>query len=167
VIPAGPASISAPRARKADTWKSTGRRPIGSPPTSGTNASPVRCSSGPSIRIGIRFSPVNASGTRDWTVPFGATVTSPPDRLTWYPMASSIAAVMSTSPTSGAFLIVLGPSPSIAATMCLVTAFFDPRTPISPRSGPDGSTCHVSVTQTTVGAPSARSGPLRAAWRNR
>ena len=67
-------------------------------------------------------------------------------------MASSIAAVMSTSPTSGAFLIVLGPSPSIAATMCLVTAFFDPRTAMSPRSGPDGSTRHVLVTPTTVGA---------------
>ena len=59
---------------------------------------------------------------------------------------------MSTSPTSGAFRMVLGSSPSIAATMCLVTAFFDPRTEMSPRSGPDGSTCHVSVTQTTVGA---------------
>jgi len=68
-------------------------------------------------------------------------------------MASSIAAVMSTSPTSGAFLMVLGPSPSIAATMCLVTAFFDPRTVMSPRSGPDGSTCQVSVTLTTVGPP--------------
>ena len=80
------------------------------------------------------------------------TVISAPPRSTWYPTASSIAAVMSTSPTSGAFLIVLGPSPSIAATMCLVTAFFDPRTEMSPRSGPDGSTCQVSVTQTTVGA---------------
>src|SRR5271154_7381387 len=59
---------------------------------------------------------------------------------------------MSTSPTSGAFPIVLGPSPSIAATICLVTAFFDPRTQMSPRSGPDGSTCQVSVTLTTVGA---------------
>ena len=157
VIPSGPASISAPSARNAATWKSTGRRPIGSPPTSGTNASPVRCSSGPSIRIGIRFSPVNAAGTRDSSLPFGAMVISPPDRLTPKPTASSIAAVMSTSPTSGAFLIVLGPSPSIAATMCLVTAFFDPRTPISPRSGPDGSTCHVSVTLTTVGAPPVRS----------
>src|SRR5579871_5304614 len=57
---------------------------------------------------------------------------------------------MSTSPTSGAFRMVLGSSPSIAATMCLVTAFFDPRTEMSPRSGPDGSTCHVSVTLTTV-----------------
>ncbi len=58
---------------------------------------------------------------------------------------------MSTSPTSGAFRIVPGPSPSMAATMCLVTAFFDPRTEMSPRSGPDGSTCQVSVTVTTVG----------------
>src|SRR5271154_3809674 len=69
---------------------------------------------------------------------------------------------MSTSPTSGAFPIVLGPSPSIAATMCLVTAFFDPRTEMSPRSGPDGSTCHVSVTQTTVGGgPRRRGRPAR------
>ena len=52
-----------PNARSASMWKSTGRRPIGSPPTSGTNASPARCSSGPIIRIGMRFSPLNASGT--------------------------------------------------------------------------------------------------------
>jgi hypothetical protein len=58
---------------------------------------------------------------------------------------------MSTSPTSGALRIVLGPSPSIAATMCLVTAFFDPRTTMSPRSGPDGSTCQVSVTRLLYG----------------
>ena len=105
--------------------------------------------------MGIRFSPVNAAGTRDSSFPFGAMVISPPSRLTTKPTASSIAAVMSTSPTSGAFLMVLGPSPSIAATMCLVTAFFDPRTPMSPRSGPDGSTCHVSVTPTTVGGACA------------
>src|SRR5580704_15013197 len=67
---------------------------------------------------------------------------------------------MSTSPTSGALRIVLGPSPSIAATMCLVTAFFDPRTAMSPRSGPDGSTCQVSVTLTTVGALPARLGAV-------
>ena len=48
--------------------------------------------------------------------------------------------------------MVLGASPSIAATMCLETAFFDPRTRISPRSGPDGSTCQVSVTLITVRA---------------
>src|SRR6516165_11870723 len=80
-------------------------------------------------------------------------------------MASSIAAVMSTSPTSGALRIVLGPSPSIAATMCLLTAFFDPRTEMSPRSGPDGSTSQVSVTQTTVGAWPARPGAIASARR--
>src|SRR5580693_3757934 len=57
---------------------------------------------------------------------------------------------MSTSPTSGALRITLGPSPSIAATMCLVTAFFDPRTSMSPRSGPEGSTSQVPVTQATL-----------------
>jgi hypothetical protein len=76
-------------------------------------------------------------------------------------MASSIAAVMSTSPTSGAFRMVLGPSPSIAATMCLVTAFFDPRTEMSPRSGPDGSTCHVSSILPTVGAAAGGPGNSR------
>src|ERR1035437_7806893 len=81
-------------------------------------------------------------------------------------MDSSIAAVMSTSPTSGAFRIVLGPSPSIAATMCLVTAFFEPRTWMSPRSGPDGSTCQVSVTQTTVGARPLRSGAVHRTFRS-
>jgi hypothetical protein len=68
---------------------------------------------------------------------------------------------MSTSPTSGAFRMVLGPSPSIAATMCLVTAFFEPRTEMSPRSGPDGSTCHVPVTLPTVGCRAAACGPAR------
>src|SRR5215469_421899 len=59
---------------------------------------------------------------------------------------------MSTSPTSGTLRMVLGPSPSIAATMCFDTAFFDPRTRISPRSGPDGSTCQVPAMQITVRA---------------
>jgi hypothetical protein len=63
---------------------------------------------------------------------------------------------MSTSPTSGALRIVLGPSPSIAATKCLVTAFFDPRTTMSPRSGPDGSTCQVSVTRPLYGRRTAQ-----------
>ena len=123
---------------------------MGSPPTSGTNASPVRCSSGPSIRIGIRLRPVNASGTRGRTSPPGAMVISPSSRLTWKPADSSIAAVMSTSPTCGALRMTLGPSPSIAATMCLVTAFLEPRTEMSPRSGPDGSTTHVCVTPFTI-----------------
>src|SRR6202041_2522008 len=101
-----------------------------------------------------------ASDTRGSTALPGAIVISAPERPTSYPMDSSIAAVMSTSPTSGALRIVLGPSPSIAATMCLVTAFFDPRTPMSPRSGPDGSTCQVSVTLTTVGALPTRLGAV-------
>src|ERR1700716_3747920 len=152
VIPFGPTSTSAPSARSAATWKSTGRRPIGSPPTSGTNPSPVWCSSGPSIRIGIRFSPVNASGTRGSTAFPTSIVISASDRPTWYPTDSSMAAVISTSPTSGTLRIVLGPSPSIAATMCLDTAFFDPRTRMSPRSGPDGSTCQAPAMQITVRA---------------
>jgi hypothetical protein len=82
VIPPGPASTSAPSARSAATWKSTGRRPIGSPPTSGTNASPVRCSNGPSMRIGIRFRPVKASGTLGSTAVPGATVILSSERPT-------------------------------------------------------------------------------------
>ena len=51
-----------PGPRRASMWKSTGRLPIWSPPTSGTNASPMRCSSGPSSRIGMRLRPLNESG---------------------------------------------------------------------------------------------------------
>src|ERR1700744_1417132 len=36
----------------------------------------------------------------------------------------------------------------MAATMCLVTAFFDPRTRTSPRRGPEGSISHASDTRT-------------------
>ncbi|GAA1870936.1 hypothetical protein GCM10009736_43360 [Actinomadura bangladeshensis] len=53
--------------------------------------------------------------------------------------------------------MVLGPSPSIAATMCLLTAFFAPRTVTSPRSGPDGSIRQsFSVTRAAYGV---RAGP--------
>jgi hypothetical protein len=43
-------------------------------------------------------------------------------------------------------VMVLGPSPRIAATMCLVTAFFDPLTSTSPLSGPAGSISQASDT---------------------
>ena len=49
-----------------------------------------------------------------------------------------------TSPTAGALVIVDGESPIRAATMCLVTAFFDPATWTSPRSGPLGSMCQTA-----------------------
>ena len=51
---------------------------------------------------------------------------------------------MPTSPTAGALVIVDGESPMRAATMCLVTAFFDPATRTSPRSGPLGSMCQTA-----------------------
>ena len=56
-----------------------------------------------------------------------------------------MSAVMPTSPTSGALVIVLGSVPSMAATMCLVTAFLDPLTATSPTSGPLGRMCHASA----------------------
>ena len=48
-------------------------------------------------------------------------------------------AVMSTSPSRGALATTLGVSASRAATISLVTAFFDPQMRTSPRSGPAGS----------------------------
>ncbi len=74
----------------------------------------------------MRFSPVNAFPTLGSATGPGTIVTSPLDRSTVIPTCSSMPAVMPTSPTSGALPIVLGPSPSIAATMCLLTAFFAP-----------------------------------------
>jgi len=126
-------------------WKSTGRVPMRSPPTKGTKASPVRCSSGPSSRIGIRLSPENDWGTEGSCTGPGATVTAPSSVRTSAPSERRMSAVMATSPTSGALSIVLGPAAMNAATMCLVTAFFEPRTRTSPRSGPTGSTCQAGV----------------------
>jgi len=52
---------------------------------------------------------------------------------------------MATSPTSGTCRMVLTPLPKMAATMCLVTAFFDPRMKTSPRRGPEGVTDQARV----------------------
>src|SRR4051812_7896764 len=63
---------------------------------------------------------------------------------TEHPSARIMSAVMSTSPTRGVLSSVLGALPSKAATMCLVTAFLEPRTRTEPFSGPAGSTIHVA-----------------------
>ena len=142
VIPCGCTSTSAPICCSALTWKSTGRRPIRSPPTRGTKASWARCSSGPSRRIGMRFRPENSRGTRGVGSGTGTTVIVLPAMSTSRPIERRMSAVMLTSPTSGALLIVDGESARRAATMCLVTAFFAPATTTSPRRGPLGSMCH-------------------------
>ena len=60
---------------------------------------------------------------------------------------------MPTSPTAGALVIVDGVSAMSAATMCLVTAFLDPATATSPRSGPEGS-----MRQASAGSVRGRGG---------
>ena len=67
-----------------------------------------------------------------------------PSMTTSRPIERRMSAVMPTSPTAGALVIVDGESPMRAATMCLVTAFFDPATRTSPRSGPLGSMCQTA-----------------------
>jgi hypothetical protein len=89
----------------------------------------------------MRFRPVNSSGTRGSSVSVGSTVMQSPTMWTPTPSEVRIWAVMPTSPTSGALVIVLGAVPRIAATMCLVTAFFEPAISTSPTSGPFGSIC--------------------------
>jgi hypothetical protein len=138
-MPVSSTVICAPIAVSAEMWKSSGRGPIWSPPTSGTKASPVRFSSGPSSSTGIRLRPVKVCGTAGASSLPRSTIRVSASRSTVAPRERSIEAVISTSPTRGAFEIRLGPSPSRAATMCLVTAFFEPRTVTSPRSGPVGS----------------------------
>src|SRR5258707_12770737 len=58
------------------------------------------------------------------------------------PRLRSMPEVISTSRVSGQFCTTHGPSASNAATMCLVAAFFDPRTMTSPCKGPTGSIRH-------------------------
>src|SRR4051812_48747007 len=62
---------------------------------------------------------------------------------TSHPRLSSIPLVISISPISGQFWITQGSSARRAATMCLVAAFFEPRTVTSPWSGPIGSILQV------------------------
>ena len=138
--PSSVSVTSAPKARRASTWKSTGRAPMRSPPTTGTKASWWRCSSGPSSRIGMRLSPEYRSGTSGTISSPGVIVIVSPSRSTPTPRDCSTSVVMPTSPTSGTLWIVEGELPMTAATMCLVMAFFDPATRTSPRSGPEGST---------------------------
>ena len=169
VIPWGCTSTSAPICCRALTWKSTGRRPMRSPPTRGTNASCARWSSGPSSRIGMRLRPENSSGTRGVGSGVGTTVIEPPSMTTSRPIERRMSAVMPTSPTAGALVIVDGVSAISAATMCLVTAFLEPDTRTSPRSGPLGSMCQAgppgSAVTAGVGASMERPGYSRAEGR--
>ncbi len=124
-----------------------------SPPTRGTNASCERWSSGPSRRIGIRLSPENSRGTLGVGSDTGDTVIVSSSITTSRPIERRMSAVMPTSPTFGALVIVDGVSAKSAATMCLVTAFFEPATTTSPRNGPLGSMCHAGPSgSTTTGA---------------
>ena len=96
----------------------------------------------------MRLSPLKDSGTAG----FASVGRGDRERRTglaprWRPTAVRMPAVMSTSPTSGTLVMVLGPCPRMAATMCLVTAFLEPRTSTSPRSGPAGSMSQASDTQ--------------------
>ncbi|MEZ5138444.1 MAG: hypothetical protein R2711_06670 [Acidimicrobiales bacterium] len=88
----------------------------------------------------MRLRPLNDVGTRVVTPSWGSTVMDPA-AASWStstPSERRMSAVICTSPTSGTWRMVLAPSPSTAATMCLVTAFFEPRMNTSPRSGPEG-----------------------------
>ncbi len=137
-------------ASSAPMWKSTGRWPIRSPPTRGTNASWLRASSGPSSRMGMRLSPVNSSGTLAPGLATGWMVMASPSISTPTPSEVRMSAVMPTSPTAGALVMVLGSVPSMAATMCLVTAFLDPLTLTCPTRGPFGRMCQASATGSTM-----------------
>ena len=66
-------------------------------------------------------------------------VTELPSMSTPAPSERSMPAVMSTSPSRGALVTMLGVLASRAATISLVTAFFDPVMRTSPRRGPIGS----------------------------
>jgi hypothetical protein len=92
------------------------------------------------------LSPLNCNGTAELAESGGATVRRSPSRSTEAPTARRICVVISTSPTSGTLEIVLGSAPRRAATMCLVTAFFEPWTATSPWSGPLGSINQASDT---------------------
>jgi hypothetical protein len=99
----------------------------------------------------MRLSPVKLSGTLASGLSTGSIEMRPPSISTPTPSEVRMSAVMPTSPTSGALVIVLGAVPSMAATMCLVTAFFDPLTSTSPTSGPLGWMCQAAARGSFIG----------------
>ena len=99
----------------------------------------------------MRFSPENSRGTRGVGSGVGTIVMADPSMATSRPIERRMSAVMPTSPTAGALVIVDGESPIRAATMCLVTVFFDPATRTSPRSGPLGSMYQTASRSTAQG----------------
>ncbi len=125
----------APSRRRASMWKSIGRAPIASPPTSGTLARPRRWSSGPTMSTGMRLTPENATGTSgDVTVDARMTTRSP-WTSTSAPSARHMSRVIATSPMRGTFSRITSSSVSRAATMCFVAAFFAPLARMAPRRG--------------------------------
>ena len=87
----------------------------------------------------MRLRPENSKGTRGLGSGVGTTVIEPPSIVTSRPIERRMSAVIPTSPTAGALVIVEGVSARSAATMCLVMAFLEPDTSTSPESGPLGS----------------------------
>ena len=100
----------------------------------------------------MRLRPVNSSGTSAPGASTGSMVMLSPSMSTPTPSDVRMSAVMPTSPTAGALVMVLGRVPSMAATMCLVTAFFDPLTWTSPTRGPLGRMCQASAVDASIGA---------------
>ncbi len=129
--PSGRLSTTAPKARSASRWKSIGRSPIRQPPRSGMKAWPIRCSSGPHSRIGMRLSPACAaiSAWSARSIEVGSSTSSSrfaPVR-TVTPCASSSPVTIRTSLICGTLRSTLASVPSSAATMALGTRFFAPR----------------------------------------
>ena len=93
----------------------------------------------------MRLSPVNSSGTLAPGPSTGSMMMRSPSISTPTPSDVRMSAVMPTSPTAGALEMVLGSVPSMAATMCLVTAFLDPLTFTWPTNGPLGRMCQASA----------------------
>jgi hypothetical protein len=129
-------AISAPIARRPARWKSTGRFPIRHPPGSGTAASPTRCSNGPIIRIGMRFTPEYASDSEASEISGVATRTvCASSHSTWVPSSVSMSRTTSTSTIRGTLVSVHGSFVSNVATSSLVTEFFAPEAATEPVNG--------------------------------
>ena len=102
----------------------------------GTTASPLRCSSGPISRMGIRLTPEYMACREGPVIREARTqpVCSAVQE-TSAPRSASMSKTMSTSSIRGTLLIVHGWSVSSVATSCLVTAFLAPDARTVPRSG--------------------------------
>src|SRR5215208_121785 len=138
--------MSAPRARIASTWRSTGRRPIRSPPGLLMMTRPNRARSGPRSMKLARILAAASSGTNSHsTSPEATSYVFAWGWSTTTPRSRSVSAMTRTSSISGTFVNRQRSPVRVAAASIFRAAFFAPLIGTVPFSGRPPSMRKISL----------------------